>query len=227
MVCVLSQFLNRGFPEEKNTPFRNLRLGLKIQGVLCITWEKEMDELKKCVQAYEELINKNYILTLENDIKIEIPFKAHHFYHLIGLQYLTDDIVQVRKTPTQTATSIYRSIKKEHITYDDISKSKYIGKIQDRILNFPNIKDVLSHKIIIDFDPTKVERTSVKAKYILYKPYERTYLHLFLAADDNIFYPESFIYEPSNYYISGQNLLDIKDVEILTSENNTKKKIYI
>jgi hypothetical protein len=46
-------------------------------------------------------LDKNYILTLENGIIIELPFEAKHFHHLIGLQYLTD-ILQVKKTPYQT-----------------------------------------------------------------------------------------------------------------------------
>jgi hypothetical protein len=152
-------------------------------------------------------------LTLENGLKIELYFAPYHFPHLLGLQYLKD-IPQVVQTPLNSATAIYRNIKKSYITYSDLKKSAFFSKIESRVEYFSHIGELFNQRIIIDFDPTKVKKTEFKAKYILFKSHELGYLHLCLANDLKVFYPESYIYESSKYYTTGQTFLDIVDVEI-------------
>lgn len=173
-----------------------------------------MDKLSECVEAYQKLLGKHYILTLENGMKIEFYFAPRHFPHLIGLHYLTDT-PQVIQTAKNNSAAIYRNIRKGFITYSLLKKSKFFSKIEKRIEYFPLISGLMGQKIIIDFDPSKVEKTEFKARYILFKSHELGYLHLCLGADSKIFYPESYIYEPSKYYISEQTLLDIVHVDIV------------
>lgn len=172
-----------------------------------------MDKLSECIQAYERLLYKEYILTLENGMLINLRFETNQFSHLIGLHYLTD-VRQVQKTPVNGAAAIYQNLKKGRICYADLQKSALFDHIANRIEYFPHVNELLEQKIIIDFDRRKVKKTDFKAKYILYKPHELGYLHLCLAENAKIFYPESYIYEPSKYYISEQTLLDIVNVEI-------------
>ncbi len=49
-----------------------------------------MDILKKSAEIYADYVDCDYTFKLDCDIEITVAFRASNFYHLIGLQYLTD-----------------------------------------------------------------------------------------------------------------------------------------
>lgn len=79
-----------------------------------------------------------------------------------------------------------------------------------------------SAKLIIDFDYSKVN-TKILSKYLLYKQYEDGYAILGLRYDPqkNLYVPETFFFEKTDYYIKDQisyNVIDLiptyyKDVQ--------------
>lgn len=173
-----------------------------------------MDILQQSVMTYELLMTKNYIIYLENSKIIELDFKKYYFPHLIGLQYLTDRSI-VQQSNTNNASKIYQNIKNGRITYNSISGSDFIKKIYDRILLFPHCELLMNCNtlnLIIDFDKSKVKSCKLNAEYIIYDHFLNGYIHLCLAYDKkkSIYYPETFIFEPSKYYISDQNLLECR-----------------
>ena len=177
-----------------------------------------MDILQQSVATYEYLMTKKYIIHLENNNIIELDFKKYYFPHLIGLHYLTDrDEVQLRDT--NNASKIYQNIINGRVTYKSISGSEYIEKIYDRIALFPKCKELLESNIlnlIIDFDKSKAPNCTLKAKYMVYDHHLNGYIHLCLGynEDKQTYYPVSFIFEPSNYYINEQNLLECR-IEVI------------
>lgn len=131
------------------------------------------------------------------------------------MQYLTD-IVQVDKTlPNNSASNIYRKILKDKITQDFIRKSTFYDKIDERISHFVDLGNVISSEFIVDFDYTKVPKTDLMSKYLLYRKYENGYsiLGLKYNAIKNLYVPETFIFEHTDYYIKNQTSYKVIDVK--------------
>ena len=55
-----------------------------------------MESIRECAALYNKLLGKKYIFTLEGNLKITVEFTPSNFYHLLGLEKLTD-IDQIKK----------------------------------------------------------------------------------------------------------------------------------
>ncbi len=110
------------------------------------------------------------------------------------------------------------------ITQELIEKSSFYNKIEKRLSHFSDLGDVISSKIIIDFDYTKVPRTELLSKYLLYKEYETGYAILGLRYDtlNDIYIPETFVFEPTDYYIKNQTTYNIIGVEAKHYKSTSK-----
>lgn len=183
-----------------------------------------MKNIQECAKFYETLIRKNYIFTLENDIKFTFFFKVSNFYHLIGLHKLKD--IRQLVDGSLSLNKIYKNILSGELSTAVIEKSALYHKISSRVEHFEKISDMLDKnksKIIIDFDPELIECTELQnTKYILYRHLESGYANLTLGEDKGSIYPETFFTENSKRYISEQILLDVIDIEIV--ENRKKEK---
>lgn len=174
-----------------------------------------MDLLKSCAEVYRKYIGYNYTFVLDCGIDIDVEFRAQYFYHLAGLHYLTD-IAQVdRDKANNSPVSIFKRILNDKINDELFKKSKFYTKIHDRLIHFLSFDDLMTAKIIVDFDSYKVNRTSILSRYLLYKQYGDTYVILGLKYDmkHDIYIPETFIAEGTDYYIKNQisyNIIDVK-----------------
>lgn len=180
-----------------------------------------MGTLEECLRIYGELLNKDFILTLENGIELRISFQISYFKHLIGLHKLEKDMVAF-SIPSQ---ALYKKILAGEITQKHIEKSAFYSKIQNRLSYFDMLPELLrKSKIIIDFDPSLVKHCDLRnTKYILYKKLGSAYINLTLGYRRNQLYPETFLYEESKRYINGQTLLDIVDVQVINREKRIEK----
>ncbi len=155
-----------------------------------------MKNILECAKLYEKLLNKDYVFTIENGFKFKLYFASDNFYHLLGLEKLTDIAQLHREKPNR----IFRKILLEKIKVQDIQKSKYYHIIENRIDRFEYIIDLLnfdsSNKIIVDFDVNKLTFNTKlhNTKFVLYKHIENTYVHLTIGKKA-ILYPETFIVE--------------------------------
>ncbi len=175
-----------------------------------------MNTISECAKLYETILRKEFIFTIENNIKISIYFSTSNFYHLLGLEKLSD-ITQLKgKKPNQ----IYKQILNGRITDTLISNSKYYNLIASRVKNFETLLDLLSfdqsNKIIVDFDLNKLDfKTKLTfTKYILYKRSNKDYIHLTIGLKNKL-YPETFIVENGSTYVSGQTMLDILSIDVI------------
>ena len=184
-----------------------------------------MDTLLETAIAYEKLLHKDFIYTLENDTSVIINFQAHGFHHLMGLQKLVD-IDQVRKAEVGSpriqleARTIYRNIRNGLITLADIQKSKHFHEIENRLRFFSQINNLVEfEKIIIDFDKELLGFRSnlSKAEYLLHKKGNMNiHLNLFLGQANkrvNMLFPLTFITSPTDHYTYGQRALKILDMK--------------
>lgn len=186
-----------------------------------------METIKECAVLYKELLGKKYIFTLEGDYKFTIEFTPSNFYHLLGLEKLTDIDQIINAKPGK----VFKSILSGDISERLINNSKHYALIKDRITYFDNLPDLLhfskSNKIIVDFDINKLSFSSKlsNTKFILYKRTSDRICHLTIGQRQTL-YPETYIIECSGQYLSEQTLLDIENIEIVErkSKKNSRSK---
>ena len=82
-----------------------------------------MDNILECAKLYEKLLGKDYAFVIENDIKIIIHFSAENFYHLLGLEKLTD----VEQLKNKQPARVYKQILSETIKSSTIQKKQFIS----------------------------------------------------------------------------------------------------
>lgn len=211
----LSQNLNRVYPKQKthiiNCPF----MGHFLCG-------DKMNLIYECAKKYEELTKYNYTLYLSCGLNIDLKFKPASFFHLMGLHKLTD-IKQL--TNSKNPTTAYKNILNGFINQSIIEKSMFYNQIQERLEKFLDIENIMKSKIIIDFDYRLTPGASSKlmSKYILFKAYKDTNAHLCFKLDtksQNFYAPETFIIQPTDYYIKNQVVYDV--VKITKTPFKTK-----
>lgn len=180
--------------------------------------------IKDCAAAYQKLLNKKYIFTLEGNVSFTLEFSPAYFFHLLGLEKLTD-IAQFRNAKPG---KVFKDILSGKIPEQLVHNSHRYALISERVECFVHLPDMLhydsSNKIIVDFDvnklgfPSKLNNT----KYILYKRIENNRVcHLTIGSKQKL-YPETFIVENGSPYLSNQIMLDILDIKII--ERKTKQK---
>ena len=203
---------------------KNANLTIRCFGIVeaPLPFEEHMD-IYECFELFNSLINKKFVLHIEDGSVLEFSFTKANLKHFLGLQKLSDIKLLERKPQV-----IYNLIADKTITNKLISKSIYYNKIEDRLLYFYLIPKLLQSKIIIEFDSslcsfrdaysTKLENTD----YILYKNMLEidVVAHLTLSIinttkERTLCYPETFFVEHSKRYISGQKLLNILSVEVI------------
>ena len=105
-----------------------------------------------------------------------------------------------------------------------IEKSEFYSGVYERLLRFYKFDEIISSKLIIDFDSSKVN-TKILSKYLLYKQYEDGYVMLGLRYDfqKNLYVPETFFFEKTDYYIKDQISYNVIDV-IQTHYKDARKE---
>lgn len=178
-----------------------------------------MDNIARCAQKYAELLEKDYFLTLENGIVLHIFFKKHNFKHLLGLHKLID--LQESKLSSGV---LFKKALNGNLTDSILKKSSFYDLIADRIAAFPDVEKVFGKKIIVDFNPLLLESCKLEAEYLLYTQYGEGFIILSIGNTVSEEYPESFFYERTNQYLSGQLFLDVVKLEIKTHQKKTNKR---
>lgn len=170
-----------------------------------------MKDIQECAKFYGELLNKDYIFTLENSIKFKLIFAPSNFFHLLGLEKLKDVSMK------QPAKMVYFDILSGRISPEIISNSSFYRVIEQRIKQFEELGNMLNSdksKIIVDFNKNIVPFTELKnTKYILYRHKNEGYAHFTMGSKGKGVYPETFFFEESKRYVTGQILLDIVKIE--------------
>ena len=179
--------------------------------------------VEKIKQSIDVLLHKDFVITVEDGTVIEFNFQLYNFHHLLGFQKLKDQPSIARpKHPDE----VVKRFLDGRISLRSLQKSPYFRSIEARMEHFPLIVEMLitdKCKIIVDFDATLVKSTSVKSRYFLYKTDDHITYKLFGLAPlkKPKFYPETFLVEPSKYYVSEQIQLDCT---IRHTEHQHKRK---
>lgn len=171
---------------------------------------------QQCAFVYESLLENIYCLTLENGQTLDIRFKKEYFKHLLGLHKLTD----IRQLSNMSARLVYKEILSGASLLESIRKSAKYSLILDRIDYFCFLPTLMHGKIIVNFDTRVVDGETHlhNTDLILYRKIGNGYVHLTIGENLDGYYPETFFYEPTKKYITGQTLLDVVKTEILFIE---------
>lgn len=179
-----------------------------------------MNLLQEVAVEYAKLFENNYLYTLKNGAAVEVYFAAQNFHHLIGLQKLKDVDVVMLINGNNTGR-VFKNIIEGRITFADIKKSIYFDEIEGRLRHFNQISRIIEfEKIIVNFNQSLLPSTRIPADYILYKrSNDNQFLNLFLKKDKpkNIYVPLTFIPHINDYYINGQEVIDIISVDVRPS----------
>lgn len=176
-----------------------------------------MGWINDSIQVYEELRQHTFTIVAESGLTFSFNFLPENYHHLVGFQHLAD-IAGIAE-PRFGSRRFYRFAKNGKINEDAVAASAFFDRIEARLKSFSEIKSILYHsnEIIVDFDPA-LAKSDIAADFFLYRwdgdlvkgPY--TYYHLFLGRGrtTGVYYPATYIVEPSKQYISGQRMLSCK-----------------
>lgn len=99
-----------------------------------------MHNIYECIDSFSSLLDVEYHLILGRKgvpVSLDISFDKKDFYHLVGLQYLTD-----RPELRRDRGRIFDGIKERKITREQIESSDLYGKIADRVDMFPFLEEL-------------------------------------------------------------------------------------
>jgi len=130
---------------------------------------KEKDILYDAAVEYGKLLTKGYHVILGRKGKeyhIQLRFPYDSFFHLVGLQHLTD-----LTYPSKSKERIYKEIVDKNLTYEKISKSQYFDDfyIEERIEYLNWLESMLdSCELTFLINPKEYAKyTKIKADFLL------------------------------------------------------------
>lgn len=174
-----------------------------------------MEQIKKSIEVWEELRKHKYRISVEDGTMFELCFATKYYHHLAGFQHLTD--YPTVAEPRHGTARFYSQLRAGAIK-SDLSRSSFYHDIEDRLVHFNDLLDILSAgsaKLIVAFDRGKAS-SEIRAKYHLFKRegnplYESaTYCTLFIGHDvaRDTYYPATYVVEHSPLYIRNQVILE-------------------
>lgn len=139
-----------------------------------------MEILGKAATAFNRLLGIKYEIVLGKKGKtttFTISFEKHEFYHVAGLQYLTD----VRELKTDRS-SLFNRILTDDTFRLKILNSCFIDKITDRINQLINLENFIdSNDTIFKYTENVNPYSKIKADFLLMNKNVKYNLFLFLA----------------------------------------------
>ncbi len=189
-----------------------------------------MGILLDSVRAFEKLLDVAYTFVIARKgktVTVRVVFHKNHFFHLAGLHYLTD--IQSLRGDRE---KLFDKISQEKITEAEIQKSKFFGKIEQRLKLLANLESYFDSNDIIFHYNEKVNNFSViKADYLLENSDGETTIFTFLAKNpDKDFFCRSFFPKADKDYTIGQTkwtLLRKEKTTLSTGESVVQyEKIY-
>lgn len=164
-----------------------------------------MDKLLKCVQEFENLLDVQYRIIIGRKgktVEFCIGFSKLDFHHLMGLGKLKD--LRIAKKNREI---VFNEILSGQISYETVSKSRYINLIQNRFSPLAHIEAIFDdNRMIFRYNAKLNQFSLIEADYLLSTPYEGTDIYIFIAEnkDSGQYYCRSFFPKEKKDYTKGQ-----------------------
>lgn len=185
-----------------------------------------MDDLHKKYDEYMNLKNYKVEYELSNGDILNFNYKEEYFIHLLGLHKLKDILLikyyNDKNNLKINHKKVIKKIKDESFTDAQVRASSFFSKIKTRYNNFSytNLTTLSYTDAIINFDSTKFNST-LKSDYILFETKSGGYNHMGIAKDTTgNRYLETFFQEPTNLYLTGQQIVKVKRYTLYDAEGN-------
>lgn len=157
-----------------------------------------MNSIFESAQIFEKLLDIEYKIVLAKkckSVELNISFEKIHFYHLAGLQYLTD----IHELDNQREM-VFDWILSQAITAKRIESSEFYPKIRERVHYLAELESIFdSNDTIFKYDPTENILTSqISGDYLMKNTLESRNIFTFLSKTENEkYYCRSFF--PQTY----------------------------
>lgn len=143
-------------------------------------------KLKQAALSFEKLLDIEYKIILgrkNKETEFLIGFSKDHFFHLVGLQKLTDI-----DFPTENKGDLFDLILKGEITDDFISKSsKFDSILKERLDPFIDIVDIMdTNSLIFKFNRGHYNWSNMRCKFILENIEPDKTIYVFIDSDEDI-----------------------------------------
>lgn len=163
-----------------------------------------MDILGKAATEFNRLLGIKYEIILGKKGKttvFSISFEKHEFYHIAGLQYLTD----IRELKTDRAILFERIIKDDAFR-QKILKSCFIEKITERINQLINLEAFIdSNDTVFKYTEKANPYSNIRADFLLMNKNIKFNLFLFLSyKKDSVCFCRSFFSDDRVDYSKNQ-----------------------
>lgn len=169
-----------------------------------------MGRLKDISVDFAQLCQYDYEYELSSGDIITLSMEKSNLPHLIGLHKLIDiDILRRLEEKKVSGSEVYRKMKKETITDEEVFNSVHFNKISDRLKHISNLESLLFDRIILNFDKTKIT-TKIKSQILMYREIDGQYVHLALIlSQSGTYFPETLLVQNDDYYINNQIELEV------------------
>ncbi|MCR4821533.1 MAG: hypothetical protein K5873_01510 [Treponema sp.] len=126
-----------------------------------------MNSILDAVKNFSRLLNVEYEIILakkEKQVTLHISFEKNHFYHLAGLQYLTD----IHELDNQRKI-VFNRILSESISEKRIESSQFYYKIKERIHYLAQLESIFdSNDTVFKYDENENILTSqITGEYLM------------------------------------------------------------
>jgi hypothetical protein len=181
-----------------------------------------MHNVYDCLEAFRRLLDKEYHLIPGRKnvaVSVKVKFDKKEFFHLMGLQYLTD-----RPELNQDRGKVYDAIRRRRITAEQLQSSDLYYKIADRIDLLPQLENIIdSNETIFKYNQKRNTYSVIKADYIMKSVSCGKNVFLFLAGNklDGTYFCRSFFPQDKMDYTINQAswaLLYKKKINLITEE---------
>lgn len=164
-----------------------------------------MDKLYDCANAFEKLLDIQYRIIVGRKGKATelcIGFSKLDFHHLMGLGKLKD-----LRIATHNRSIVFDEIISGKITYETISKSRYLSLIENRFRPLTQIETLFDDNRLIFRYNKKINQFSlIEADYLLSTPYAENDIYIFISKQKNAeqYFCRSFFPKEQKDYTKGQ-----------------------
>lgn len=164
-----------------------------------------MDKLLNCVLSFEKLLDIQYRIIVGHKgqrTELLIGFSKWDFHHLMGLGKLKD-----LRISTKNREAVFNEILSEKITYEAISKSRYLHLIESRFQSLAYIEQFFDDNCLVFRYNSKLNQFSlIEAHYLLSTPYKGNDIYIFITEDKDIgrYFCRSFFPKEQKDYTRGQ-----------------------
>lgn len=163
-----------------------------------------MDRLKKCAEAYNDLLDVEYNFIIGrkgNKKEIKLKFAKEDFHHLVGLHKIKD-IEQIRSMQRR---KIFDSILMGKITEDVIKKSAFYHQMNNRINPLTYLEVFLdSNDCIIKYDKNRNIYSLIEADYLICGEINTTEVYLFIDENEERHFCRTFFPKDRSDYAQNQ-----------------------